>query len=399
MSEKKLFIVAGEASGDGHAAGLIHAAKKLIPGLRVEGLGGEMMRQAGCELRADLVSSAVMGFVQVAKNIRYFQRLLAETRDYLRQQRPDLVVLVDYPGFNLRLAETAKKLGIPAVYYISPQVWAWRPKRINRIARLVDKMIVILPFEEELYSNVDVDVTYVGHPLLDSISKAELDEDFLEQREVADPSCLIGLLPGSRRQEIESFLPVLLDTARLFLKRIPKATFLIPCSSQSNMDLVQTIIGDENLPVKVFSGKIYEVANASRCCIVASGTAALEVACFLTPLIVVYKTSHLLWLISRKFLLVNHISLVNILAGKEVVPEMLQYRMRAELLDEVLFELCREGESRRNMIEGLKDVRSTLGTPGAATRAAEVVCDFLEGDGRLPLATAEPQQRLVAPDG
>jgi len=399
MSEKKLFIVAGEASGDAHAAGLIHAAKKLVPDLSVEGLGGEMMRQAGCELRSDLVSSAVMGFVQVAKNIRYFRRLLAETREYLHQQRPDLVVLVDYPGFNLRVAESAKKLGIQTVYYISPQVWAWRPKRINRIARLVDKMIVILPFEEELYNNVNVDVTYVGHPLLDSISKAVLDEDFLEQMAVPDPSCLIGVLPGSRRQEIENFLPVLLGTARLFLKRMPEATFLIPCSSQSNMDLVQTIIGDENLPIRVFRGKIYEVANASRCCIVASGTATLEVACFLTPLVVVYKTSHLLWLIGRRFLLVDHVSLVNILAGKEVVPEMLQYRMRAELLDEALFELCREGESRKKMIEGLKEVRSLLGTPGAATRAAKVVCDFLEGDRQLPLPKAEPRQRLVAPDG
>lgn len=399
MSGKKLFIVAGEASGDAHAANLIHAAKELIPDLRVEGLGGDIMRQAGCELRADLVSSAVMGFVQVAKKIRYFQKLLAETKEYLQQQRPDLLVLVDYPGFNLRLAETAKKIGIPIVYYISPQVWAWRPKRIKKIARLVDKMIVILPFEKELYANVDVDVSYVGHPLLDSISKATLDEGFLAQFDIPDPSCLIGLLPGSRRQEIESFLPVMLDTARLLLKRMPRATFLIPCSSQSNMDFVQTIIGNMDLPVKVFRGKIYEVANVSRCCIVASGTATLEVAFFLTPLVVVYKTSHLLWLIGRKFLLVDHISLVNILAGKEVVPEMLQYRMKAELLDEIVFELCQEGERRNTMINELKDVRSLLGTPGAAARAAKIVCDFIEENGRLPLVTAESQQRLAAPDG
>ncbi|UCD56675.1 MAG: lipid-A-disaccharide synthase, partial [Candidatus Hydrogenedentota bacterium] len=239
MDEMRLFIVAGEASGDMHAARLIRAIKATVPGLHVEGLGGEKMQAAGCVLRTDLVSSAVMGFSQVAKNLRFFHRLLSETARYMHQHRPDVLVLVDYPGFNLRLAATAKKLNIPVVYYISPQIWAWRPRRIYKIAKLVDKMLVILPFEEELYRKANVDVTYVGHPILDSVSETELDANFLRQIDVTDSTNLIGLLPGSRKQEILAILPVMIDTAKILLEQEPRARFLIPCSSHSNVELAQ----------------------------------------------------------------------------------------------------------------------------------------------------------------
>jgi lipid-A-disaccharide synthase len=399
MSEKRLFIVAGEVSGDTHAARLIRAMRTTMPDLRVEGLGGDNMREAGCEIRADLVSAAVMGFGQVVTNLRFFRRLLRENAERMRTHRPDALVLVDYPGFNLRLAAAAKALNIPVVYYISPQIWAWRPRRIHKIARLVDKMIVILPFEEEIYRKANVDVTYVGHPLLDSISETELDVEFLDGIDATDATSIIGLLPGSRKQEILTLLPVLIDAARTLLKQMPDARFLIPCSSRENLKIVETIIGDEDLPVKFFLGKIYEVAKAARCCIVASGTATLEVACFLTPSMVVYKIGHLTWLLGRRFLQVDHISLVNILAGKEVVPEILQYRMRPELLAETAAELCREGEKRRNMIEELEKVRESLGTPGASLRAAKVVCELLDNAGKSASPTAAPREKLVTTDG
>jgi len=399
MIEKKIFMVAGEASGDNHAARLIRAVKKAMPGLRVEGLGGEKMRRAGCELRYDLVSMAVMGFVQVLRNIRFFKNLLRETAEYIEKERPDALVLVDYPGFNMRLAHKAKKMGIPVIYYISPQIWAWRPGRINRIAELVDKMMVILPFEEEIYHKAGVDVVYVGHPLIDSISESEPDPGFLEGIDIPDGESVIGLLPGSRKQEITKFLPVLLETARIIRAKAPEARFLIPCSSVGNMDTTKEIIGDADLPISLFLGRIHGVARASRCCIVSSGTATLEVACFLTPLVVVYKTSHLLWLLSRRLLQVDNISLVNIIAGKEVVPEMLQYRMRPELIAETALDLCRDGEKREKMMEELKTVRDRLGGPGASERAARVVCDFLASDAKSAPTTAEAQESFATTDG
>ncbi|MBI5116387.1 lipid-A-disaccharide synthase [Candidatus Poribacteria bacterium] len=399
MKERRIFIVAGEASGDKHAANLIRAMKTVMPGVRLEGLGGEDMQQAGCDLRADLVSVAVMGFIQVVGKLPFFRKLFSETVEYLKQTRPDALVLVDYPGFNLRLAAAAKKLGVTVAYYISPQVWAWRPGRIHKIARLVDKMIVILPFEEELYKKVNVDVTYVGHPLLDSFSESRLDPDFLAGIDVPDPSALIGLLPGSRRQEIVAVLPALVETARIIAKQTPQARFLIPCSSRGNMELIESITANSGVSMKLLLGKVYEVANACRCCIVGSGTATLEVAWFLTPLVVVYRTGYLAWLFGRKLLRVPHISLINILAGREIVPEMLQRRMRPELLAAKVAELSRDGEERRVMIEGLKSVRDKMGTPGASLRAAEAVRELIERQTPAAANAALPEQRFVTADG
>lgn len=391
MKEKRMFIIAGEASGDTHAARLIRGLKALEPSLRVEGLGGERMQMAGCKLRADLVSCAVMGFVQVAKNLRFFRRLLSETVKYIQAHPPDALVLVDYPGFNLRVAAAVKKLGVPVIYYISPQVWAWRPGRIHTIARLVDKMIVILPFEEELYKRENVDVTYVGHPLLDSIAEAEPEPDFLGQLGAPDPLGIFGLLPGSRKQEIRANLPIMIEAAKILLRQLPQATFLIPCSSRANMEFVQSMVAHETIPIRNFLGKIYEVAKVSRCCLVASGTATLEVACFLTPLVVVYRTGRLAWLIGRRFLHVSHISLVNILAGEEVVPEMLQHRMRPELLASMAAELCLDGEKRSKVVSDLKRVRERLGTPGASQRAARAVWELLNHPSQAAMRAAASQ--------
>jgi lipid-A-disaccharide synthase len=399
MSARRLFIVAGEASGDTHAARLITAVKAAVPELRVEGLGGDEMRKAGCELHADIVSTAVMGFVQVAKNLRYFRNLLHSSIDHMRTHRPDAIVLVDYPGLNLRLAKAAKRMDIPVIYYISPQVWAWRSRRINKIARLVDKMMVILPFEAELYENVNVDVTYVGHPILDSIAEQESDDEFLASLDVRNPKSVIGLLPGSRKQEIAKNLPVMLETARILRAEMPDVRFLIPCSSQENVEAVKKIIEKDDLPVRVFLGKIYEVAKVSRCCIVASGTATLEVACFLTPLIVVYKIGRLTWMLGRRFLHVDNISLVNILAGKEIVPEMLQSKMRPELLAREVAELCEDGAKRETMIEELKSVRERLGAPGASMKAAQIVREVLEESAETDSRTAQPQEQSLIANG
>jgi lipid-A-disaccharide synthase len=399
MSTKKLFIVAGEASGDMHAARLIAAAKDILPDLRVEGLGGERMQQAGCDLHADIVSTAVMGFVQVVKNIRYFRNLLKYSIRHISEHRPDALVLVDYPGLNMRLAAAAKRLDIPVVYYISPQIWAWRPRRIIKIARLVDKMIVILPFEKELYEHANVDVTYVGHPLLDSITASELDEQFAARWNLSASASVVGLLPGSRKQEIEQNLPVMLKTAEILVKELPSARFLIPCSSRENLELIKSMIQTRDLPLHLLPGKMHEVAQFSRCCIVKSGTATLEVACFLTPLVVVYRTSRLAWFLGRRILNVDHISLVNILAEREVVPEMLQSKMRPDLLAREVKELCQDGERRCTMINELKKLRERLGEPGASAKAARVVCDVLKASARDGSNAGEPEQKLVSTNG
>jgi lipid-A-disaccharide synthase len=259
-------------------------------------------------------------------------------------------------------------------------------------------MIVILPFEEEIYRKVNVDVTYVGHPLLDSFSETELDPAFLEGLGAPDPLAIIGLLPGSRRQEILAVFPTLVETAQIISKQMPQARFLIPCSSRSNMELVEKTVGNSGIPASIFVGKLYDVAKASRCCIVGSGTATLEVAWFLTPLVVVYKTGHIAWLFGRRLINIPHISLINILAGREVVPEMLQRRMRPDLLAAKVTGLCRDGDERRRTIEELRSVREKLGTPGASLRAAKAVCELIERGAANTAAAALPEKKFATAD-
>ncbi|HRZ83239.1 MAG TPA: lipid-A-disaccharide synthase [Candidatus Hydrogenedentes bacterium] len=367
----RLFFVAGESSGDIHGANLLRALRAARPGWEFEGLGGARMAAAGMALRHDLAGKAIMGFAEVVRSLSFIRRLFNETRARLAETRPDALVLVDYPGFNLRLAGEAKKLGIPVVYYISPQVWAWKKRRIHTIARVVDKMLVILPFEEEYYRRAGVPCVYVGNPLLDHVEGAAL------QTEPAAPEApVVGLLPGSREMEIRRIAPVMLETARRLRAEMPGTVFEAPCVNDERAAQLRALAGD--LPLTVRVGGMAEVLSRARCCMVASGTATLETALFGVPLVIVYRMNPLTYQLARRLVKVEHIGIVNLLAGRRVAPEFVQQEASPERLLPAMKELLADSPARRAMLDGFREVRELLGGPGASARAAAEIVQLVE---------------------
>jgi len=373
---KRLFFIAGEPSGDMHAARLIAAIRDLRPGWRVSGYGGERMRDAGMELRFDLASMAVMGIVEVARHLGTIRHLFNDLRDTLDRERPDALVLVDYPGFNLRAAAMARDRNIPVIYYISPQVWAWKKKRIHTIARVVDRMLVILPFERELYQKVGVPCDYVGHPLLD--------DPFL-----ADPPSLEGrppvlaVLPGSREQEIRRIGPAMMETARRYLERHPETRLVSAAVDDARARQIRDMAPD--LPLEVMVNGMREVLAQARGALVASGTATLQTALAGVPMLVVYRMHPVTFLLAACVVRVPHISLVNLLAGREIVPEILQGRARPDVLLPALESIMATGDRRDRMARDLRELRERLGGPGASERAAEILIRAVEAH---PVETA-----------
>lgn len=370
---KRVFLVAGESSGDLHGANLIRALHQLDGGATCEGLGGERMKAAGMQLREDLASHGIMGLIEVLKSFGYIRRVFRETVHHFRESPPDVLVLIDYPGFNMRLAREAKSLGIPVVYYISPQVWAWKKGRAKVLGELTEKVLVILPFEEAIYRNLGVDCVYVGHPLLDHLQTLELIGEF------AHP-CLIGLLPGSREQEIQRILPVMVDVARGIKETHPDARFAAPCVDEPRAEQIRNVIGD--FPVEVAKGKNYEVLDAARFCMVASGTATLETALFGVPMAVLYKVLPTTYWLARRLVDIDYIAMVNILAKKEIVPEFIQDAARPDVILPTALKLIEDSPARASMISALEAVRESLGGPGASRRAAEEILSVLETGNR-----------------
>ncbi len=367
---KRLFFVAGESSGDIHGSNLIRALRTARPEWSFDGLGGGLMAEAGMHLRHDLAGEAIMGFAEVVRRLRPIRQLFYETVAHLRDTRPDALVLIDYPGFNLRLAAEAKKIGIPVVYYVSPQVWAWKKRRIHTIARVVDLMLVIFPFEEELYRRVGVPCAYVGHPLLDHIAR-------FARTDAADNEMVIGLLPGSREQELRRIAPVMFEIAAGIRERHPGARFVVPCVNEARAEQVRGLAG--GFPAELRVGGMYDVLSQARFCLVASGTATLETALFGVPMAILYKTSLMTYWIARMVVNIEHIGIVNILAKHGVVPEFIQHAATRDNVLPTALELIDDTPARQRMLDDLGAVREGLGGAGASNRAAEKIIALLEG--------------------
>lgn len=369
-----VFLVAGESSGDAHGARLIEALRRICPGIQCEGLGGGAMQAAGMGLRYDLADSGIMGFFEVLKSLGMLRRLFQETVAHLREHPPGVLVLIDYPGFNVRLAKEAKRLGIPVVYYISPQIWAWKKGRLDTLARTVRKMLVILPFEQALYEAKGIDCEYVGHPLLDHIESTPIAGVFKSEGPV------VGLLPGSRRQEIQRHMPLMAQVARALRQDYPAARFLVPCVSAERAQQVRAAMGDA--PIETVVNQFYEVLAAARCCLTASGTATLETCLFGVPMAIVYRLQPLSYWLARSLVQIEHIGMVNILAGREIVPEFIQSRAALSFVLPVMRELMADSPQRAEMIEDLAAVRAMLGGPGASARAAQTILAVIDEEER-----------------
>jgi lipid-A-disaccharide synthase len=379
VNNKHIFIVAGEASGDMHAAHLVSALQALDPSFSFSGLGGEMMAEKGVHLYNDLTKISVVGFAEVLKHYSEFKRIFDETIRHVDRIKPAAVVLVDYPGFNLRLAKQLKKRGHKIIYYISPQVWAWKKKRINLIRCIVDKMLVLFEFEKDFYAREGIEVEFVGHPLIDSVVPTEEKTKFLKKIGLTDFRMTIGLLPGSREKEVERHLPVMLAAASLLARDFPMLQFLvIQAPTISDVQIQRFTAAQKEIRLKTVKGEGYNAINASDCCVVASGTATLETALLLKPMVVIYKTSWLTWFLAKLFVKIPNIGLVNVVAGKRIVPECIQNTAIPARIAKELKEIF----TNELRVEAIKDelsrVRKSLGSPGANIKAANVIRDFID---------------------
>lgn len=375
---KKIFIVAGEASGDLHAANLVSQIKRLKPDTFFFGLGGEKLKAQGVDLYFDIVQLAVVGFFEVLKNIGKFRKIFSGVLREVDRQQPDLAILVDYPGFNLRLACELKKRGIPVLYYISPQIWAWGQKRIKTIKSCVRQMMVLFKFEEELYRRHGIPVSFVGHPLLDSVKVASDRQALLASLRLKNKGKIISILPGSREKEVITLLPIMLEAARLIYKKFPDSNFLILRSPTVKEEIFKTLLSRYDLPLYLITNKTHDGLTASDFAIVASGTATLEAAILGTPLVIVYKVAFLTWAFMRLAIKIPYIGLVNVVKQSRFVPEFVQFRAKPELIADQVIRTLQDKEDILRIKNGLLEVRGRLGESGASLKAAEVVAKLLE---------------------
>ena len=379
MKSKKILLVAGEVSGDLHGSRLVEAVQRIDPDIEFFGIGGEGLERAGMKLLYPSQSLSVVGITEVFFKLRAILKALQGLKKSIDRERPDLVILIDFPDFNLRLAKMAQRKGIPILYYIGPQVWAWRPRRIKLIARLVKKMIVLFPFEVPLYQAAGVDVEWVGHPLLDIVKPTLSREKAFQQFGLDPRRRTVGLLPGSRKHEVERLLPPLLASAHLLQKEIPDLQFVIPLAPGLHKTLLLSRMGNISVPVAVVEGFTYDVMNLSELLIVASGTATLEGAIVGKPMIIVYKVSFLSYWVGRALIRLDHIGLVNLVAEKEIVPELIQKDVNPQQIADEAFRILRDPILSRKMAESVNKVRQKLGELGAAERAARIVTSLLRG--------------------
>lgn len=371
-------IVAGEASGDLHGANLVKALRRFSPDLEILGIGGAKMKKAGVKILFDINQMAIVGFAEVISQFKKLRQIFLKTCQIISVEKLDALILIDYPGFNLRLAAHIrnKKMGIPIIYYISPQVWAWGKDRVKRIAKLVDKMLVVFPFETEVYEAEGLPVEFVGHPLLDVIGEEEAKkEEIAADLNISLDSPIVGLLPGSRRQEVIRLLPIMLKAAKL-MKEEKALQFILPRASTISSPEIDNLLTPD-LEVRVVADRTYQVMALANLLLVASGTATLEAACVGTPMLIIYKVSLVNWLLAKSLIKVPHLGLVNVVAGRKAVPEFLQFEAEPRRLASAALSLLKDRNKQELMREDLKAVRAKLGQPGASQRAARLVMEMM----------------------
>ena len=385
MSDPQIMIVAGEASGDLHGANLAKAIRELAPEVSVCGMGGEAMAAQGVEILYDAARMAVVGLVEVLSHYGDIRAAQQTMLNRLRERPPHLLILIDYPGFNLWLAKKAKRLGIPIFYYISPQVWAWHASRVKTIRRLVDRMAVILPFEQEFYRERGMAVEFVGHPLLDSVVSRRSREAFLNEHGIAPQATVVGLLPGSRRKELATLLPDFLAAAQRLAATHDNLAFLLPLApGLDQADLDRNGLADSPLPITVVRGERYELMAACNAVLAASGTVTLELAILNVPMVAAYRTAPLTYWLGRKLVKVKYMTLVNLVVDREVVPELLQDEVSPQSLVERLEPLLFDHQAIDSMCQGLAELRQRLGGPGASQRAARLALDLIAASSHTP---------------
>jgi lipid-A-disaccharide synthase len=377
MTNAHVMILAGEASGDAHAAEFVEVLRRQQPDMRISGMGGASMTRAGVEVFFDSSIIAVVGLVEVIRHWGDIKRAMAIVRERLEQTRPDLLVLVDYPEFNLKMARHAGSLGIPVLFYISPQVWAWRPKRIHKIGRLIDHMAVIFQFEKKYYEDAGIPVSFVGHPLVDKVKTSANAASQRSRLDISAEARVVGLFPGSRRNEITRLLPLMFDTARRMQSRDPLIRFVLPVASSLNFEEISNLVQASGLDICVTRDEIYDLITCCDAIVTCSGTVTLEIALLGVPMCIVYKVSPLSYVIMKRLVTIPHIGLVNIVARQALVPEFLQADANPEAVSDELFRMLDDPEYRERLRAGFNEVRNNLGPGNGPQHMAELVLSLL----------------------
>ena len=365
---QKVMIIAGEASGDLHGAGVVRELLKKNPKLDVFGVGGDKMKREGMNLVYHIRELGFMGFLEVIKHLPFIKVMEHTLEQIVKFKKPDVLLLIDYPGFNLRFAKRVRKYGPKIVYYVSPQVWAWHRSRVKKMRGIVDSMLVVFPFEVDFYRQENIPVEFVGHPLLEVLDVGLTRKNFCKRYGIDPSRKILGLIPGSRRQEIEMIFPVMLRAARMIAaeEEMEIAVAVAPTLEESFFRMRYNLEG-----VHLVKGATYDVMSQSHFAFVTSGTATLETACFGTPMFVLYKTSWLTYLIGRLLIRVRNIGLVNIIAGKTIAPEFIQHRVSVGTLVKEALKTLRDEGLLKTMRAELSLLKKQLGSAGASKRVAQ----------------------------
>jgi lipid-A-disaccharide synthase len=374
---KSVMIIAGEASGDQHAALLVDAVHQKDPAVSFFGIGGEKMRAAGVETLVDAADMAVVGLIEVLAHRKVIFGALDKMRALLVERKPNLLILVDYPEFNLRLAKAAKEAGIKVLFYISPQVWAWRQKRVHTIRQRIDMMAVVFPFEVDFYQQHDVPVRYVGHPLVDEVKSSQPRQELLKEFSLQAERPIVGIFPGSRKSEIKRLLPILMEAAHQILTQQPEVQFVLPLASTIN----EATLGIQDHPIrpyiKIIPKRSYDVIEVCDAIMTVSGTVTLEIALMQKPMVIINKVAWLTYHIVRRMLKIEHIGLCNIVAGQRLVPELIQQQARPELIAEEIMRFLTDSDYYEKTADALKVVREKLGRVNATEQVADLTLEML----------------------
>jgi len=376
--EKNVLIVCGEPSGDLHAANLVTAIKQVYPEVNFSGIGGELSRKAGVNIYCDIKGMAVLGLFDVLKKLPAFFSLRSLLLKKIKEDRPDAVILVDFSGFNLRLAKKINK-SLPVIYYISPQVWASRPGRVRTIKKYISKMIVLFKFEEKFYRERGVEADFAGHPLLDIVRPAMTKKELLAGLKLPADKATLALLPGSRMAEISNILPVMLGAAKIICNELPDTQFIIAKSPQVDWEVYNSIIHKfPGLEIKIVEGKTYDCLEAADFALVASGTATLETTIMQKPFLIIYRLGLLNYLLYLPQVRLPYIGMANIVAGREIIPEFIQYAATPRNIAREAIAILRDPARLAQMKTELTKVKASLGDPGAALRAAKIIIDYIK---------------------
>ncbi len=372
---KRIMFVAGEASGDQHGAEII----KQLPHQNYQcfGIGGKRMQQAGMTLLFDAAQIAVVGFVEVLKHFPAIRQAWKIAKQAINERKPDLIVLIDYPGFNLRLARYAKQQGIKVLYYISPQVWAWRQKRVEKIKQCVDHMAVIFPFEVDFYQKADVPVSFVGSPLVEQVQSCGGQQVAQQKCKLPTDHTFVGLLPGSRHSEIQRLLPTMVETAKRLQQHQAHLHFILPIASTLKRTDIEPYLTDIKNEITIIEDNTHAAIEACDAVICSSGTATLETALLQVPLVVIYKTSALTFWLAKRLICIKNIALCNIVAGKRIVQEYLQHDVNPDSLEAEVRKLLTDADYRNQIKTELAQVKNKLGQPGAADKVVALIEELL----------------------